>query len=86
MAVEQGKQRAPVRAQRARMAVAGGVGVLVTLFAVFNLDDVEVNWLLGTWSTPLIVVIAISFLAGVAVDRALVRRARSPKARAKRAT
>ena len=34
------------------------VGALVALFAVLNLDEVEVNWIIGTFDTPLIVVIA----------------------------
>ena len=34
------------------LAALGGV------FAALNLDDVGVNWILGTWQTPLIVVIA----------------------------
>ena len=33
-------------------------------FAALNLDEVEVNWILGTWETPLIIVIALSMLIG----------------------
>lgn len=40
------------------------VGAVVAVFAVLNLDDVQVNWIFGTWSTPLIVVIAVTFLLG----------------------
>jgi uncharacterized integral membrane protein len=68
--------RSPARRQRARIAVAGVLGALVTLFAVLNLDEVEVNWLFGTWSTPLIVVVVVCLAAGMAIDRALVRRGR----------
>jgi lipopolysaccharide assembly protein A len=39
---------------------------VVALFAVLNLDEVEVNWIFGTAQTPLIIVIAVSFLLGVA--------------------
>ena len=63
------------------MAVAAVVGALVTLFAVLNIDEVEVNWVLGTWSTPLIVVIALSFILGAAVDRLVTVRRRPRKAR-----
>jgi uncharacterized integral membrane protein len=40
------------------------IGALVTLFAVLNLDRVDVNWIFGTWRTPLIIVIAVTFLLG----------------------
>jgi uncharacterized integral membrane protein len=63
--------------ERARLAGAGALGILLTLFAVLNLDEVEVNWLLGTWSTPLIVVVIVSALIGVALDRIVQRRSRS---------
>ena len=73
---ERSRGRTPARSQRTRLVVAGGLGGLAVLFAVLNLDDVEVNWVLGTWSTPLIVVIVLCVAAGMAIDRALVRRAR----------
>jgi uncharacterized integral membrane protein len=49
----------------------GGVGVA---FAVLNLDEVEVNWLLGTWQTPLIVVIALSMVIGAGLGYLAARR------------
>ncbi len=52
------------RRDQARMVGAAAIGAVAVLFAVLNFDEVEVNWLLGTWSTPLILVIAISFLLG----------------------
>ena len=42
------------------------IGAIVAAFAVANLDEVDVNWLFGTWETPLIIVIAVSFLLGAA--------------------
>jgi uncharacterized integral membrane protein len=42
------------------------IGAIVAVFAVLNLDEVEVNWVFGTAQTPLIIVIAVSFLLGVA--------------------
>ena len=59
------QQRAPARKDRSKQLAAAILGGLATLFAVLNLDEVEVNWALGTWSTPLVVVIAVSFLLGV---------------------
>ena len=67
--------------QRGRLAAAAVVGALVMLFAVLNIDEVEVNWVLGTWSTPLIVVIALSFILGAAADRLVTVRRRPRKAR-----
>jgi uncharacterized integral membrane protein len=64
----------PSRRDQARtigLVVLAGLGVL---FAVLNFDEVKVNWLLGTWSTPLIIVIAISFLLGSSVGYLLARR------------
>jgi uncharacterized integral membrane protein len=86
MADPDGKPAKPRRAdprRRERLRLLGAViaAVLVTVFAVVNLDEVEVNWLVGTWSTPLIVVIAVSALLGAALDRLLQVRS---KRRAKR--
>jgi uncharacterized integral membrane protein len=43
-------------------------------FAALNLDEVDVNWVLGTWETPLIVVIALSMLVGGALGYLGARR------------
>ena len=51
--------------------VLAGVGIA---FAVANLDEVKVNWLLGTWSTPLIVVIALSMVIGAGLGYLVTRR------------
>ena len=47
---------------------AGGVA-----FAAANLDEVKVNWLLGTWRTPLIVVIALSIIIGAGLGLLIAR-------------
>ena len=47
-----------------RTAAGLSIGALVAVFAVLNLDEVQVNWIVGTVSTPLIVVIGITFLLG----------------------
>jgi uncharacterized integral membrane protein len=51
--------------------VLAGVGVA---FAVANLDEVNVNWILGTWETPLIVVIALSMVIGAGLGFLVSRR------------
>lgn len=64
------------RRERARLAVGLVVGALLTAFALLNLDGVKVHWIVGTGQTPLIVVIAVAFACGMALDRLLVRRRR----------
>jgi len=56
--------------QIAGLALAA-VGVV---FAVVNFDDVKVNWVLGTWRTPLIIVIALSMLVGAGLGFLVARR------------
>lgn len=55
------------RAERRRLAAAFALGALVVLFAVLNLEDVQVNWIVATWDTPLIVVILLSLLVGTTI-------------------
>jgi uncharacterized integral membrane protein len=66
----------PDRAASTRMAAAAVLGGIAAVFAVINLDKVRVDWLVGSWQTPLILVIVLSMLLGAALDRVLVRRAR----------
>jgi uncharacterized integral membrane protein len=46
----------------------GGLGVA---FAVLNLDEVDVSWIVGTWQTPLIIVIAVSLIVGAGIGYSL---------------
>lgn len=69
----------PDKAGTTRLAVAATLGGIAAIFAVINLDKVEVNWLIGSWQTPLILVIVLSMLLGAGLDRLLVRRARKRK-------
>jgi uncharacterized integral membrane protein len=62
------------RKEKARLVVAGTLGGLTVAFGLLNLNQVEVNWILGTWETPLILVIAISLLVGALFGFALARR------------
>jgi len=64
------------RRHQQRMIAAGVIGAIVVAFAVINLNDVKVHWLIATGQTPLIVVIALAFLLGIAADRLLLRRAK----------
>jgi uncharacterized integral membrane protein len=50
-----------------------GLGALGIVFAAANLDEVKVNWILGTWRTPLIVVIALSIVIGAGLGLLIAR-------------
>jgi uncharacterized integral membrane protein len=65
----------PARRERGRLIAMVVVGALIVAFALANLDEVKVNWLIGSGSTPLIIVIAVSFLLG-ALTGVLAVRAR----------
>ena len=51
------------------------LAIIVTVFAVLNLDSVKVDWILGSGRAPLIVVIVISLLIGVLFTHFAERRA-----------
>jgi uncharacterized integral membrane protein len=63
------------RRERARTGLLLLLAVIVTVFAVLNLDSVKVDWILGSGSAPLIVVIVISLLIGVVFTHFAERRA-----------
>jgi uncharacterized integral membrane protein len=68
MAISEPSQAPEQRRSRRDMARTGAlvlVAVLMTLFAVLNVKDVQVNWIFGKSSTPLIIVIVISLLVGI---------------------
>jgi uncharacterized integral membrane protein len=64
----------PSRRDRARTVAGFGLGAIAALFAVLNLDEVKVSWIVGTWETPLIIVIALSIVLGAAIGWLLARR------------
>ena len=70
------EDRKPARSrkERARLTLAFALGAFVTLFAILNLDEVDVNWIIGTWETPLIVVIVLTLLIGTALGYVLAWR------------
>ena len=59
-----------------RQVAALGLAGLGGVFAALNLDEVEVNWIFGTWDTPLIVVIALSMVIGAGLGLLVGRRGR----------
>jgi uncharacterized integral membrane protein len=69
-----------VHRDRARLYAGVLLGALLTAFALTNLDDVKVHWIVGTSHTPLIIVVVVAFLFGMAIDR-LILRARRRRAK-----
>jgi uncharacterized integral membrane protein len=72
-------QTPPPRTKRSNREVARTSGlvllaVLATLFAVLNVESVEVNWIFGSGQAPLIVVIVVSVLVGVVFTHFAERR------------
>lgn len=69
---------APARTRRERARSVGLIllAVVMTVFAVLNLKGVQVNWIVGSGEAPLIVVIVLSFLAGVVITYFVERRSR----------
>jgi uncharacterized integral membrane protein len=52
------------RREAARDGLVLGVVVLAVVFAVVNLSSVKFDWIVGSSHAPLIIVIAISVIAG----------------------
>ncbi|MGD0455222.1 MAG: hypothetical protein ABSB69_16665 [Solirubrobacteraceae bacterium] len=81
----QGAQRKqePDRRAKGEMARASSLFILAALaivFALLNLNEVEVHWAFGSGKAPLIVVIVISLLVGIVLTyfaERLSRRRRS---------
>jgi uncharacterized integral membrane protein len=63
------------RRELARTGALVVLAVLITLFAVLNLDRVKVDWIFGSGHAPLIVVIVISLLVGIVLTYFIERRA-----------
>jgi uncharacterized integral membrane protein len=62
------------RREMARTGALLILAILITLFAVFNLKEVEVNWVFGSGKAPLIIVIVVSLLVGIVLTHFAERR------------
>jgi uncharacterized integral membrane protein len=71
----QAKPERPSRRERARTSTLVALAVAITLFAVLNVDEVKVHYLVGTGEAPLIIVIVISLLIGIVLSHFADRRA-----------
>ena len=67
------------RKARARLVAAAVLAAVVTLFAVLNSQTVSVHLILTTARLPMIVVIALCAVIGVAVGWTISRRRAGPK-------
>jgi uncharacterized integral membrane protein len=60
--------------ERARTIALVVLAILMTLFAVLNLKDVKVDWIVGSGKAPLIIVIVVSVLIGAVLSYFADRR------------
>lgn len=58
------KRGGPLAKENRRLVLGLVVGAIVAAFAIVNLDQVRVNWLVTETDTPLILVIAVTFALG----------------------
>lgn len=63
------------RREQARTATLIVLAVVITVFAVLNVKEVKVNWIVGSGNAPLIIVIVIALLVGVVLTHFAERRA-----------
>jgi uncharacterized integral membrane protein len=63
------------RRERARTVALVVLAVLIVAFAVLNLEEVKVNWIVGSGRAPLIIVILVSALVGGFIAYVAERRA-----------
>jgi len=68
--------REPEKRDVGRLAAAAAIGLVVVLFALFNRERVEVDWILFERDSRLIYVIIGSALLGALADRLVQRRRR----------
>ena len=68
------------RTERARAAGMVVLAGLFIAFALLNLNQVRVNWIVGSGHAPLIIVIVISLLVGVVLTYFAERWSRKRRA------
>lgn len=66
----------PRRSEQTRSILLGALILLAILFALLNLDKVEVDLIFGSPRIPLIIVIVGLLAAGAAIDRLYLHRRR----------
>jgi uncharacterized integral membrane protein len=68
------KGRRRSRRERTRTGALIVLAILITLFAVLNVKEVKVNWIVGSGKAPLIIVIGVSLLVGIVLAYFAERR------------
>jgi uncharacterized integral membrane protein len=76
------EQQRRSRRQQSRTVAVLILAVGITLFAVLNLKEVQVDWIVGSGHAPLIIVIAIALLVGVVIGHFAERRGHFAQRRA----
>ena len=71
-----GSQKRSAQPHLGRYVLAAVVAVYVILFALFNRDRVEVDWVLFERNSRLIYVVIVSAVLGALADRLIQRRRR----------
>ena len=69
-----GSGKRPDRPHLGRYVIAAVLAVYVILFALFNRDRVEVDWVLFERNSRLIYVVIVSAVLGALADRLIQRR------------
>jgi uncharacterized integral membrane protein len=67
--------KSATKRERIRTFALVTLAILMTLFAVLNLKDVKVDWIIGSGKAPLIIVIVVSVLVGAVFSYFADRRA-----------
>lgn len=62
------------RREQTRTVALIVLAILITLFAVLNVDEVRVHWIFGSGNAPLIIVIVVSLLVGIVLTHFAERR------------
>jgi uncharacterized integral membrane protein len=73
---QQDEPSPPARRDRARLIAGLILAAAGLALALVNLHNVKVDWVVGSAHSPLILVIVVSILIGVGIDRIAVGRAR----------
>lgn len=62
------------RREQARRASLAALAIVIVAFAVTNLKEVKVKWIVGSGHAPLIIVIVVSVVIGVVLGHFAERR------------
>jgi uncharacterized integral membrane protein len=81
-APEKARRGGPLAKENRRLVAGIVLGAAVAAFAVVNLDEVQVDWIVGSAQTPLIIVIGVAFALGAGIGWLAGAKRRSRKSSA----